>query len=433
MVERHWWRLVGAIWGLGLALRLAFVTLVTRHDEPLGDQINYSAQALANAKGHWFEQPFDFGMPAAEHPPFTSLALTPVTWLTESTGRFVAAQRYTIAILGSLAIIVVALLARRLAGPVAGVVAAGITALYANVWVSDGLIMSEPFAFTFTALLLLALVAYRSTPSLALALAMGALAGLAALSRAELLVLGAAGALVPLLTRWRGEGGPRIALRDAAVAVVATGVLVGPWVLWNQARFEGPVTLSTNDGITLAGANCDSVYYGYDLGGWDIWCALDVPRPEGLDAAQESEIMRRAGMDYWREHLDRYPVVAVARVSRLFSVWWLPQTVTSGENAGRPPAVSWLGIVQWWGLVALAVVGWRRVRPGVERWALVALLPFMVVIALTAHANPRLRVPAEVGVIVLASAGAAHLAARWSRRRSQASEPAPAQTSAGLE
>jgi 4-amino-4-deoxy-L-arabinose transferase-like glycosyltransferase len=410
---RGWWARVLAVWAGAVVLRVGFVMLRTRHDEPLGDQIYYSAQALANARGNWFEQPFAPGMPAADHPPLTSLVLTPITWLTESTGSFITAQRLQTAVLGSIAVILMALLGRALVGERVGLVAASLTAVYANVWINDGLVMSESLAFLLTAAITLLVVHWWRRPSVSVAVGVGALAGLAALTRPELLLLvPVAGVVVPLVAPWCSQVGWRRALAMAGLAVAAAGVVVGPWVLWNQARFDGPALLSTNDGLTIAGANCDTTYFGRDLGGWDIWCAYAVPRPDGLDAAQESEIMRRAGLDYWRDHLDRYPVVAVARVARVLSIGWVPQTVEAGRSEGRPATLSWLGIVQWWLLVPLAAVGWRQISEWRHRLALVVLLPAVVLVAMVANAYVRFRVPAEVGVLVLAATGIVAIAGR---------------------
>ena len=55
---QSWWTRLSVIAGFGLLVRLAFVLGITRFDEPVGDQLYYSAQALTNARGGWFEQPF---------------------------------------------------------------------------------------------------------------------------------------------------------------------------------------------------------------------------------------------------------------------------------------------------------------------------------------------------------------------------------------
>src|SRR5258708_5196697 len=49
-------------------------------------------------------------------------------------------------VLGTATIVVVALLARRLAGNAAGLIAAGIVALYPQVWINAGMILSETMA-----------------------------------------------------------------------------------------------------------------------------------------------------------------------------------------------------------------------------------------------------------------------------------------------
>jgi asparagine N-glycosylation enzyme membrane subunit Stt3 len=45
--------------------------------------------------------------------------------------------------IGTCTIVVIGLVANRLAGPRAGLLAAGIAAVYPNLWMNDGLVMSE--------------------------------------------------------------------------------------------------------------------------------------------------------------------------------------------------------------------------------------------------------------------------------------------------
>jgi hypothetical protein len=53
----------------------------------------------------------------------------------------------------------------------------------------------------------------------------------------------------------------------AAVMLATTAAVVTPWVAYNTARFDRLVTMSTNDGNTLLGANCPLTYWGFELGG----------------------------------------------------------------------------------------------------------------------------------------------------------------------
>ena len=69
--------------GVALVLRVAYV-LAAKRDQPLlGDQIYYAFQAQTLADGHGFTHPV-FGGPAADHPPVTTLLMTPIAVVTDS-------------------------------------------------------------------------------------------------------------------------------------------------------------------------------------------------------------------------------------------------------------------------------------------------------------------------------------------------------------
>ncbi len=333
LASRRFWPLVGLITAVGLGLRLVFIAAVTRHDHAVGDQVFYSAQALTNASGRWFQQPFAAGMPAADHPPMTALVLTPITWITRH-GSFITSQRIFTAVVGASAIVLIAVFGRMLRGPLTGVVAAAILALYANVWVNDGLILSEPHMVVLMIVTLIAGLRVVRTPTWANAALLGALVGLLALTRSELLLLIVV-LVVPLLLIGHAAD-RRAALARTALAGVACVAVVSPWVIWNQTRFAAPVTLSTQDGMSLAGANCAETYAWSNLGGYSLRCALAVPVDPASDQSQRSEVLRRAGLRYMREHAARLPAVEAARVVRLWSLGWVGQIAHEGVAEGRP-------------------------------------------------------------------------------------------------
>lgn len=407
-VDRRWWTELGLVVGLGALVRLLFVFVVARHDEPLGDQLYYSAQALTNARGNWFEQPFVTGAPAADHPPLTSALLTPITWISESTGSFVTAQRLMMVLVGVVAIVLVALIGRRVGGARVGLIAAAITAVYANVWVNDGLVMAESPAFLLVAATTLVALKFMDDPTTARAAMLGALVGSMALTRAELLL---ALPLVLILVIATGRSNRVPAGKSVAALVVAALVVLLPWVAWNQTRFSDSVFLSTNDGLTVAGANCDRTYFD-DVGSWDIWCAYDVEIPENADASEASRLMRREGLHYLSEHAGRFPVVVAARMARVMSVGYFGSVNAAGEAEGRPSWVSILGAVQFWLLVPVAAVGFRSVGHRVRRLVLVAFWPVVFVTVVAANAYVRFRLPAEVGLVVLAACGVVALSER---------------------
>src|SRR5690606_32867987 len=109
------------------------------------------------------------------------------------------------------------------------------------------------------------------------AVALGVVLGLAVVTRGELALLVPV-AVAPAVLARRGPGTPPLGRRVVLVGVAGlVGVaVVAPWTLWNLTRFEEPVLLSTNEGLTVAGANCDEVYHGGGTGFWNLGCARRI-------------------------------------------------------------------------------------------------------------------------------------------------------------
>ena len=132
---------------------MARVALVTGRQELHNDSFYYYWQAREVNAGHGFAQVFGiirYGqwVPGADHPPgFVSLLVV----LQRLGMRSPMSERYFMAVLGTATVVLIGLIARRLLGNRAGVIAALIAAVYPNLWVNDALIMSESiFVFAFT-------------------------------------------------------------------------------------------------------------------------------------------------------------------------------------------------------------------------------------------------------------------------------------------
>ena len=156
-----------------------------------GDAFYYHWQANALAKGAWFVDPVRWFLdgtqrPSAGHPPLYSsyLALWSAIGLDG-----VTAHRLASSMLGTATIVVVGLLARRLAGDGAGIAAAAITALYPEIWINDGMLLSETMAIFMTAVALTAAYVFWRSPTMRNAVLLGLACGATALSRTELTLL----------------------------------------------------------------------------------------------------------------------------------------------------------------------------------------------------------------------------------------------------
>lgn len=408
---------VAAVW------RLGYLLVVRAGDDlMLNDSMYYSFQAGRNSRGEWFREALT-DLPGAEHGPLTSLWLTP--WSLGS-GDPVVWQRFANTLLGIATVAVIGLVGRRLAGPRVGLVAAAIAAVYPNLWVNDSLVMSESLACLIVSVALLVALEFDRRPSLGRAVAVGVLVGLGALTRSEI-ALWAVG--FAALAWWRSAGHPRRALMP--VLVVAGAVLtVAPWTVYNFARFERPVVLTTNEGTTLLGANCHSTYY-VDVGGWDVRCLGDLQNADSADASVRSRERRDRATDYITDHTERVPVVVVARLGRALDVYGLDSLVTFDRGEQKAGWASWAGIVCWWVLAPLAAFGWvaygrdrRTDDRSKARWWLI--VPPAAVLATTVvfYGAHRIRAPAEPVVVVLAAVGAVALYERWATRsQGTVSEP----------
>ena len=409
-VVRHFWRWIGAIVGAGFALRLALLVTIHWGTEPgFNDSPYYSAQARDLLRGTLFRDPATGG-PGAEHGPVTSVLLAPLSWGPSPADT----QRVGTLLIGSATIVVLALVARRFGGDRAGVIAAGIAAVYPNLWLNDGLVMSEAPGAALVAAWLLTGARWRDRPGWGRAAAWGAVGGIATLTRSELALLVLAAAVIVVVV----EGRP--ALRGAAVVLAVAGLVVSPWVVWNLVRFDRPVAMTTNDGTTLRGANCPDTYSGREMGSWSVHClVLDGGATADLETAERSAEWRRQGLEYARDNADRLPVVLAARAGRLLDVYGVGHQVDEDVRDDRPRWGSRAGVVAWWVLLPLAVIGAVR-APRSTRWILVSPAGVVVVTSLLFYAGHRIRSPAEPAVVV---AAALALSGLWTRRTSGRPRP----------
>jgi 4-amino-4-deoxy-L-arabinose transferase-like glycosyltransferase len=395
-------RRVAVVAAVAFGLRVLYVVFEKRDDPAQGDGIYYSAQAMEIARGHWFTRPFTGGA-AADHPPLTALLMAPSDWVASGS---VLAQRLLMCAAGAVVVVLVAVLTRRLAGERAGVIAAVVAAGYANFWMNDGLPMSETFSAVLICLALLAIYRYADDPTPARAAVAGGTVGMAVLVRAELALM--APLVVIPLALLAARDGHRLPGRQRIgqlVVALATMVAVNlPWFAYNQARFHDFVLVSTNEGLTYRGANCDGTYYGGGTGFWALHCAETDPPPAGSDESQQSTWWRDHAFTYARQNLSRLPTVAVVRVLRTWSLWDQRQMAWLNQGEGREIWASNVGVVSFWLLAPLALAGGLLLRlRGVLLLPLLALPIIVTIVSLWFYGIVRFRLPAEITVVVLAA------------------------------
>lgn len=391
----------------GTAVRIVLLWSKRGQNLLFNDSLYYAIQATNNGQGRWFREASGsveaWGVgPGADHPPLTSIVLA----LPSRLPHHLMAMRATMTLIGIASMLAVGLLARQVAGNRAGVIATWIAAIYPNMWLSDSLVMSESLGILLVCGCLWVALEHQRVFTARSAAIVGLAVGVAAHARSELLMFAVLFALIGRRAERRAWAA------RAAVLLTTTAAVVTPWIAFNTARFDRLVTMSTNDGNTLLGANCRLTYQGFELGGWDLDCLNEPgPPPAVDDGAAMSDRRRAAAFDYIGEHRGRLPIVVAARIGRVVDLYGWRSLVQADVLEERNRAAVWLGMVGWWLLAPMAVAAWWQYRRRLSRVLLVPLVTAFVV-AVVFYGSHRLRAPAEPAVVILAATWLAGLPSR---------------------
>jgi 4-amino-4-deoxy-L-arabinose transferase-like glycosyltransferase len=397
---------LGLIGLVGLGVRVYFVLVGYASYKIGGDAIFYHLQGWVIADGHWFIDPgrfyFSHGRiitPSAAHPPLYGMYLGLVSRL----GFWsVTAHRLASCLLGTGAVVLIGLAGRKMASERVGLIASLLAALYANLWINDGMLLSESMTALTAVLVLLAAYALWRRATLANAAWFGLALGLATLSRAEIVLV------APLVTLPLVLGMRYFTLRRRmqmlGVIALCMVALVGPWVGYNMTRFAKPVTLTDSFGAVLSSASCDRTYYGH-YAGW-YWACYTFPHGDVPgDASQRDAVVQRDAIRYIRHHLHRLPVVMAMRVGRLWDVYRPGQTLyLNAVLEGRTHAASRLAVISYWLMMPLAIAGVIVLR----RWRIPTMPILGPTIGVTIAAAIffgvlRYRVSAEPSIVLAAA------------------------------
>lgn len=254
------------------------------------------------------------------------------------------------------------------------------------------------------------------------ALCLGLVVGFAALLRPNMAIFGPIAAWIVV-----GKGRLRTTWQSVGVLALVAGAIVAPWTIRNEVVFHGQALFSTQGGYNaLQGVLTPQgrVQEGDDetLRKAGVWERrnLETNGPQRLMLPSEPELDRRAWQltqGIWREKTWRLIPLLVAKLG----YFWLSTDQLSSVNSfpWRSRVTRGAGVVLYWILLGLAIVGWiqlRQHRPDVAKF-LIAYAVLITAAHLPFIMTSRHRIPfAEPLLVVLGGAGCVRL---WKRLRIQ--------------
>jgi 4-amino-4-deoxy-L-arabinose transferase-like glycosyltransferase len=381
--------LVAAVLAVALTLRLG-LALLHEPPAPTGDARDYArhAAALADAGSY---PPSEIGPgPTAFRPPGYPVALAAVY---ELAGRG-DAPRVAGAVVGTVAVALLGLVALWLFGPAAALAAMALAAVFPPLIMVSVATLSEGL---FVALLLAALacaLAFRRSPDrLAWALAAGALAGAAALTRTNGLVL-----LLPLLLA--------VPRRRLVVALAALLMIV-PWTVRSSTELDAFVPTTTQAGFTLAGAYNDQARDDPSFpAAWrppTMEPYAELLRARGTNEAERERALRAEALEYAADHPLYVPRVVFWATVRMLNLADPELERLSAKEAGVGGGFATANRFAIWLLLPLAAAGaFTAAARAAPRWLWLVPLLLWLSVAIAIGAT-RYRTPVDPFLVLLAA------------------------------
>jgi hypothetical protein len=433
--EKRW---LAVIVGVGAVLRLAW--LAYAHAEPptsflpAGDQYSYWYYGTEIAQGRGYVS-FLTHDATAYYPIGYPAILAGLFWLADHT-PFVDPDLMLVAgafhvVVSAATVALTFVVARRLLGARAGLIAAAVMALFPNMIAQVTTLQLET-TFIFLTLAALAIIVDHDwssgLPSRQRLLAFGAVLAVSALVRpfSAPLLLALALAVLAVGAGWRR------ALAVVAVPGIVVVAAFVPWTIRNAVEMDAFVPSSTNMGDTLC------IDRGDDVDGGFRWSTHDGCVDPALPEVERNSGNTRKAVDWVIDNPER-ELVQIGRRARLMfesdhDGFLATEMMGSGPIYSDGARDLFTTAGDWYFRVVLvaAVAGlpllWRSPRP--ERRLVVTVMAALLVIPLLLWGNARFHLPLTPFLAISAAALAAAAVDRIAPRAGPAAAPVPSTPSA---
>jgi len=401
-MDRTGTRIAAAILFAALAIRIGFV-LATPHYTLVHDALDYQNHAVSIAGGHGFA--LSYGRPTAFRPPAYPILLAAVYVVT---GPDVEWGRIANAFVGTGIVALIGLIAFQLWGRRVALIALALGAVYIPLILVGQSIMSEPL---FVLCLLGAIACVLKSTRWPWVVAAGVLMGLAALGRANAIIL-----LLPLAAAvWRGRRGP-------LVLCVAAALTVAPWTIRNYDTFHAFVPVSTQFGSALAGTyNSEAKADKVNPASWRTLKRVDDYRPiyNRIRTTPEPVLekqLRDASIEFIKAHPGYVLTVAYWTTRRMLDLAGMDWSIHTAATISATRGWAIAGVVCFWVYALLALAG-AFTRPAraapLWLWA-VPLLMYLSVVFLVVE-TPRYRTAIDPFIVLLAALAVSRVTTRRKR------------------
>ncbi len=418
------WVLIATV--AGLAGRIIFVALAKWHQAVWNDGGWYHCEAQTFVQGNGFKQIAVFmsdngahigcvatSHPTAAHPPLWTLFLAVADIFHFQT---LGTQLILNCMLGALAIPIMAMIGKRVAGYAAGVLTAFFVAAYPGGWVETGQLTSETLGLVTACLVILGTYRLVERPSVQRAIVLGLWCALAALTRSELVL--SVVLICALIVGFRPF--LKITLKDrlvlAGTLIISTVLIMSPWLIRNNLVFSNPTFTSTELGFTLDMANCNDTYFAPPNasisikstsfeGYWTLICSL--PQPSSGDESYDNTYYTNHALTYIKANLGRVPTIMTMRVLRLWQGFDpIGQVRLDFESEQWNYPANLAKMISFYAMIPFIVIAFRRLRKSSILSFPLYIFPIIATISVAfITEDPRYRVMSEGGICLLAAIG----------------------------
>jgi 4-amino-4-deoxy-L-arabinose transferase-like glycosyltransferase len=397
-VRARW--LVVAILAVALALRVGLVERASY--TPIGDAKSYLQLGRQIAHSGDYA---DTGVGAGNTHGPTAYFPPAYPYFLAAFGGTVQSARIAQAVLGTIVVGLVGLVALELLGAAIALLALAIGAVYPAFIELSSVLVAETLLTVFVlAAVWAALRAGRSaTPHRWCALA-GLLCGLAALTHDNGFLVA-----IPLVFAVWGLGGGRRVLAPA-VLVAAAVLTVIPWIVRDQVVMHTFVPISDETGITLAGTyNAVSAHDPQIPYKWRYYARIPADRrlfheaPRLTEPELSSKLESRA-FGYIGAHPLAPVSVAFHNTLRLLELEGTFPWKASAASVGLSTSTAAVGVVGYWLVLLLAIGGvFTRAARAAPRWLWAVPVLLWLSVAFVNAETPRFREPIDPFLILLAA------------------------------